>query len=85
MKITVHLSKAELDLVEEALIQYQNLLLKSESVDEVVKYELSLCQRVFEEFGMEDLSELKDNETAHEQTAATTNRFPSTNQYPFSR
>ncbi|MBA4493026.1 hypothetical protein ACFO25_07935 [Paenactinomyces guangxiensis] len=57
MKITVNLTKAELDLIEEALLQYQNLLLKSENQDEMVNYELGLCRRVLDEFGMEELEE----------------------------
>ncbi|WP_124727939.1 hypothetical protein [Staphylospora marina] len=57
MKITVNLTKAELDLIEEALLQYQNLLLKSRDQDEVVNDELKLVERVLEEFGMEGLDE----------------------------
>ncbi|MBA4601314.1 hypothetical protein [Thermoactinomyces mirandus] len=57
MKITVNLSKAELDLIEEALLQYQNLLLKSKDQDEMVNDELKLARRVLEEFGMEGLEE----------------------------
>src|SRR4051812_22210280 len=53
MKITVNLTKAELDLIEEALLQYQNLLLKSKDQDEMVNDELKLARRVLEEFGME--------------------------------
>lgn len=77
MKITVELSKAELDLIEEALLQYQNLLLKSENQDDMVKYELTLCRRVFEEFGLEELGEVKEELPAPGQ-------FPPS-QYPFSR
>lgn len=54
MKITIHLSKAELDLIEEALLQYQNLLKKTDSDDPLVRHEIALCHRVLEEFGVED-------------------------------
>lgn len=55
MKITINLTKAELDLVEESLLQYQKLLLESENHDDMISYELKLCRRIFEEFGMEEL------------------------------
>lgn len=77
MKITVNLSKAELDLIEEALLQYQNLLLKSENQDDMVKYELTLCRRVFEELGLEELGGMKEEDIS-------TGQFPP-GQYPFSR
>ncbi|WP_028776459.1 hypothetical protein [Shimazuella kribbensis] len=73
MKITVHLSKAELDLIEEALLQYQNLLIKSDQSDPLVGQEIGLCRRVLEEFGVEELEmESQDN------------MLPSPKQYPFS-
>lgn len=77
MKITVELSKAELDLIEEALLQYLNLLQKSENQDDMVKYEMTLCRRVFEEFGLEDLEEVKGD-------LPVPGQFPPS-QYPFSR
>ncbi|SEM73587.1 hypothetical protein [Lihuaxuella thermophila] len=101
MKITVNLTKAELDLIEEALLQYQNLLLKSESQDEMVSYELGLLRRVLEEFGMEELEEdekQRSNLPAHrpnpypapQQQYSAPNpyhgsNYPAPNQYPFSR
>lgn len=75
MKITVHLSKAELDLIEEALLQYQNLLLKSDHNDPLVGQEIGLCRRVLEEFGVEEL-EIDQQESKPEQS--------SPKQYPFS-
>lgn len=77
MKITIELSKAELDLIEEALLQYLNLLQKSENQDDMVKYEIALCQRVFEEFGFEELPEEKED-------LPVPNQFPPSS-YPFSR
>lgn len=87
MKIHINLSKAELDLLEEALVQYQNLLIKTEGQEEIVKYELHLCRRVFEEFGMEDLAEVKEGEVINKttSTANNSNQFPVPNQRPFSR
>jgi hypothetical protein len=73
MKITVHLSKAELDLIEEALLQYQNLLLKSDHSDPLVSQEIGLCRRVLEEFGVEEL-EIDQQDT----------KQPTPKQYPFS-
>jgi|GEM_PF-6884840 len=78
MKITVELSKAELDLLEEALHQYLNLLRKSDSQDDMVKYEINLCRRVFEEFGLEEYEEEVKEELP------VPNQFPPS-QYPFSR
>jgi hypothetical protein len=78
MKITVNLTKAELDLIEEALLQYQNLLLKSESQDEMVSYELSLCRRVLEEFGMEELEE--DDKQRSNLPAHRPSQYPATQQ-----
>jgi hypothetical protein len=75
MKITVHLSKAELDLIEEALLQYQNLLLKSDHNDPLVGQEIGLCRRVLEEFGVEEL-EIDQHDSKPEQS--------SPKQYPFS-
>lgn len=75
MKITVHLSKAELDLIEEALLQYQNLLLKSDHNDPLVGQEIGLCRRVLEEFGVEEL-EIDQQDSKPEQS--------SPKQYPFS-
>jgi hypothetical protein len=72
MKITIHLSKAELDLIEEALLQYQNLLIKSANNDPLVQQEIGLCRRVLEEFGVEEL------EMEHQD-----NTSPSPKQYPF--
>ena len=69
MKITVNLSKAELDLIEEALLQYQNLLLKSKDQDEMVNDELKLVRRVLEEFGMEDLEEDSQEQQQSQQKA----------------
>ncbi|KYQ86744.1 MULTISPECIES: hypothetical protein [Thermoactinomyces] len=69
MKITVNLSKAELDLIEEALLQYQNLLLKSKDQDEMVNDELKLVRRVLEEFGMEDLEENSQDQPQSQQKA----------------
>lgn len=69
MKITVNLSKAELDLIEEALLQYQNLLLKSKDQDEMVNDELKLVRRVLEEFGMEDLEEDAQEQQQSQQKA----------------
>lgn len=87
MQITVNLSKAELDLIEEALLQYQNLLLQSEGQDkEMVKYELGLCRRVFEELGMEDLAETREAAPNQQgQQGNQTNQIPSSTQFPFSR
>lgn len=75
MKITVHLSKAELDLIEEALLQYQNLLLKSDHNDPLVGQEIGLCRRVLEEFGVEEL-EIDQQDSKAE--------LSSPKQYPFS-
>jgi hypothetical protein len=75
MKITVHLSKAELDLIEEALLQYQNLLIKSDHNDPLVDQEISLCRRVLEEFGVEEL-EIDQQDSKPE--------IPNPKQYPFS-
>ncbi|WP_044642280.1 hypothetical protein [Risungbinella massiliensis] len=73
MKITVNLSKEELDFLEEAVLQYQSSLLKSENPDQIVDNELRLCRRVVEEFGMENIEEdIEEN-------------MPMPNQYPFSR
>lgn len=78
MKITVELSKAELDLIEEALLQYLNLLRKSENQDDdMVKYEISLCRRVFKEFGIEEYEEVNED-------LPIPGQFPPS-QYPFSR
>jgi hypothetical protein len=79
MKITVNLSKAELDLIEEALLQYQNLLLKSKDQDEMVNDELRLCRRVLEEFGMEGLEEEVQSQQHKPNTLPVP---PSTGQYP---
>jgi hypothetical protein len=76
MKITIHLSKAELDLIEEALLQYQNLLIKSDQSDPLVGQEIGLCRRVLEEFGVEELELEHPN--------AQDNALPSPKQYPFS-
>lgn len=78
MEIKVHLSKTELDLVEEALLQYQNMLMKTENQDDMTKLELQLIRRVLEEFGIEGLPEMK------EEMPRPTNQFPPS-QYPFSR
>ncbi|MCH5583661.1 hypothetical protein MK805_01575 [Shimazuella sp. AN120528] len=75
MKITVHLSKAELDLIEEALLQYQNLLMKSDHNDPLVGQEISLCRRVLEEFGVEEL-EIDQQDSKPE--------LSTPKQYPFS-
>lgn len=75
MKITIHLSKAELDLIEEALLQYQNLLLKSDHNDPLVDQEIILCRRVLEEFGVEELE--IDQQTANPELSTP-------KQYPFS-
>jgi hypothetical protein len=72
MKITIHLSKAELDLIEEALLQYQNLLIKSANNDPLVQQEIGLCRRVLEEFGVEELEMEQQDNTS-----------PSPKQYPF--
>lgn len=77
MEIKVHLSKTELDLLEEALLQYQNMLLKTENQDDMTKLELQLMRRVLEEFGIEGLPEVKEE-------IPRTSQFPPT-QYPFSR
>lgn len=79
MKITVNLSKAELDLIEEALLQYQNLLLKSKDQDEMVTDELQLCRRVLEEFGMEGLEEADEQVPTQQQKALP---VPPNAQYP---
>lgn len=93
MKITVNLTKAELDLIEEALLQYQNLLLKSKDQDEMVSDELQLVRRVLEEFGMEGLDneELEEIQPqgqkalpippANNQYATQSNQFSGPNQY----
>lgn len=57
MKIIVNLTKEELDLLEEAVLQYQSLLIKTENPDQIVKNELRLCRRVVQEFGMENIEE----------------------------
>lgn len=67
MKITVNLTKEELDLLEEAVLQYQTWLLKSENTDHIVdvETELQLCRRVVEEFGMENIEkDYNENEMA---------------------
>ncbi|MGA8942384.1 MAG: hypothetical protein WB502_06640 [Thermoactinomyces sp.] len=79
MKITVNLSKAELDLIEEALLQYQNLLLKSKDQDEMVNDELKLARRVLEEFGMEGLEEEVQGQQPLEKALPMP---PGNNQYP---
>lgn len=76
MKITVHLSKAELDLIEEALLQYQNLLMKSANNDPLIQQEIGLCRRVLEEFGVEEL------EANYQQQS---NMLPPPIQTPFSK
>lgn len=81
MKITVNLSKAELDLIEEALLQYQNLLLKSKDQDEMVNDELKLARRVLEEFGMEGLEEEVQGGHQHSPEKALP-MPPGNNQYP---
>jgi hypothetical protein len=78
MKITVNLTKAELDLIEEALLQYQNLLLKSKDQDEMVNDELKLARRVLEEFGMEGLEE----EVQPQQQQQKALPMPPSGQYP---
>ncbi len=78
MKITVHLSKAELDLIEEALLQYQNLLIKSANNNPLVQQELGLCRRVLEEFGVEDLE--METEVQYRQ-----NMLPPPKNSPFSK
>lgn len=85
MKITVNLSKAELDLIEEALLQYQNLLLKSKDQDEMVTDELQLCRRVLEEFGMEGLEEADEQlQSQHKALPVPPNaQYPSPQQNPF--
>ncbi|MBA4543479.1 MULTISPECIES: hypothetical protein [Thermoactinomyces] len=80
MKITVNLTKAELDLIEEALLQYQNLLLKSKDQDEMVNDELKLARRVLEEFGMEGLEEETQPQQQQQQQKALP--MPPSNQYP---
>lgn len=73
MKITINLSKEELDFLEEAVLQYQSTLLKQENPDQIVDNELRLCRRVVEEFGMENIEEdMEEN-------------MPMPSQYPFSR
>jgi hypothetical protein len=86
MKITVELSKVELDLIEDALVQYYNLLMKSENRDEVVDvdFELQLCRRVFEEFGMEAGIEL-ENMQQEIKSNTMPPQTPGPAQYPFSR
>lgn len=84
MKITVNLTKAELDLIEEALLQYQNLLLKSKDQDEMVNDELKLVRRVLEEFGMEGLDEEVQQQQPQQQKALPApqgNQFPPHGQY----
>jgi hypothetical protein len=85
MKITVNLSKVELDLIEDALVQYSNLLMKSETRDEMVdvEYELQLCKRIFEEFGMEAEFELENLQQEMKQSQIPPSSIPG--QYPFSR
>jgi hypothetical protein len=80
MKITVHLSKAELDLIEEALLQYQNLLIKSANNDPLIQQEIGLCYRVLAEFGVE---ELEMEQQVHFQQQS--NMLPPPKQYPFSK
>ncbi|SFJ01636.1 hypothetical protein [Thermoflavimicrobium dichotomicum] len=85
MKITVNLSKVELDLIEDALVHYSNLLMKSENRDDMVdvEYELQLCKRIFEEFGMEAEFELENLQQELKQNQIPPTSMP--NQYPFSR
>jgi hypothetical protein len=76
MKVTVNLSKAELDLIEEALLRYQEFLLNSDQRDEMIEHELLLCKRVLEEFGMEDLAEEYESQSPS---------LSKPGQFPFSR
>ncbi|MBD1371079.1 hypothetical protein IC620_01735 [Hazenella sp. IB182357] len=76
MKITVNLTKAELDLIEEAILQYQNLLMKSEEEEEIIKYELGLAKRVLSEFGMEELEEEVEEEQAVQQQQQMASNHP---------
>lgn len=78
MKITIHLSKAELDLIEEALLQYQNLLIKSANNNPLVQQEIGLCRRVLEEFGVEEF-DLGNNQNS------TGNMLPPPKNSPFSK
>ncbi|TCS94887.1 hypothetical protein [Hazenella coriacea] len=89
MKITINLTKQELDTIEEALLQYNNLLLKSENKDEMVGYELSLIRRVLEEFGMEELDQEVKSQSKNLPVPPQVNQYPSSqqqysapNQYP---
>lgn len=67
MQITVNLSKAELDLIEEALLYYHNLLMKSEKQDEMMSNDIILCRRVVEEFGMEEPESASPSHLMHTQ------------------
>lgn len=89
MKITINLTKQELDTIEEALLQYNNLLLKSENKDEMVGYELSLIRRVLEEFGMEELDQEVKTQTKNlpappqvNQYSSSQQQYSAPNQYP---
>lgn len=82
MKITIHLTKAELDLIEEALLQYQNLLIKSANNDDaLIQQEIRLCRRVLEEFGVEELEEEMEEGDFEQQP----NMLPHPKQFPFSK
>ncbi|MEN9405930.1 MAG: hypothetical protein RLZ12_214 [Bacillota bacterium] len=58
MEITVNMSKSELDLIEEALLQYYNILMRTNAEDDLVKSELALLYRVLSEFGIERSEEV---------------------------
>lgn len=88
MKVTLNLTKAELDLIEEAVLQYQNLLHNAKTQSRMVENELRLCQRVMEELGIEE--EIGDEEeelAAGQDPLSSMATMPNLNSshYPFSR
>lgn len=84
MKVTLHLTKAELDLIEEAVLQYQNLLLNAKSQGPMVENELRLCRRVVEELGIDE--EIDEEVVAPQDPMNTLPNIPGApNHYPFSR
>ncbi|MDQ0417795.1 hypothetical protein J2Z48_001968 [Croceifilum oryzae] len=83
MKVTLNLSKAELDLIEEAILQYQNLLHNAKTQSRMVENELHLCQRVMDEFGIEEEREDGQEHAATQDPLASMDLDGSS--YPFSR
>lgn len=88
MKVTLNLTKAELDLIEEAVLQYQNLLHNAKTQSRMVENELRLCQRVMEELGIEEeIGEEEEELAAGQDPLSTMSTMPNLNSshYPFSR